>query len=125
MHELSVCQALIRQLDAIARDERAVRITKVVVHIGPLSGVEAQLLRQAYPIASAGTAAADAELVLESLPIRVACEQCGAETEATANRLVCGACGDYHTRLIGGDELLLAQVELERAAAPSAAATRH
>lgn len=114
MHELSVCQALIRQLDAIARDERAARITKVVVHIGPLSGVEAQLLRQAYPIASAGTPAADAELVLESLPIRVVCEQCGAETEATANRLVCGACGDYHTRLIGGDELLLAQVELER-----------
>lgn len=125
MHELSVCQALIRQLDAIARDEQAARITRVVVHIGPLSGVEAQLLRQAYPIASAGSPAADAELVLESLPIRVRCEHCGAETEAKANRLVCGACGDYHTRLIGGDELLLTQVELERAEAPSAAATRH
>ena len=125
MHELSVCQALIRQLDAIARDEQAARITRVVVHIGPLSGVEAQLLRQAYPIASAGSPAADAELVLESLPIRVRCERCGAETEAKANRLVCGACGDYHTRLIGGDELLLTQVELERAEAPSAAATRH
>jgi hypothetical protein len=23
-------------------------------------------------------------------------------------------CGDYHTRLLSGDELLLAQVELER-----------
>lgn len=121
MHELSVCQALIRQLDEIAHTEQAARITKVVVHIGPLSGVEAQLLRQAYPIASAGTPAADAELVLEALPIRVLCEKCGAETEATANRLVCGACGDYHTRLLGGDELLLAQVELERAEAPPAA----
>ncbi|MBI5462730.1 MAG: hydrogenase maturation nickel metallochaperone HypA [Gammaproteobacteria bacterium] len=114
MHELSVCQALVRQLDEIVQRERAIRITQVVVRIGPLSGVEAQLLRQAYPVASAGTPAAHAELILETLPIRVACESCGAETNATANRLICGVCGDYHTRLLSGDELLLAQVELER-----------
>ncbi len=124
MHELSVCQALVRQLDDIVQRERAVRITQVVVRIGPLSGVEAQLLRQAYPIASAGTAAATAELVLETLPIRVACEACGAESEATVNRLICGVCGDYHTRLLSGDELLLAQVELERDELPIAS-SRH
>lgn len=121
MHELAVCQALIRQLDEIAHNEQATRIAKVVVHIGPLSGVEAQLLRQAYSIASAGTPAAQAELVLESLPIRVQCERCGAETAATVNRLLCGECGDYHTRLLGGDELLLAQVELEPAEAATVA----
>lgn len=114
MHELSVCQALVRQLKDIAQREDAARITKVVVQIGPLSGVEAQLLRQAYPIASAGTVAATAELVLESLPIRVRCEACGAESDATANRLLCGVCGDYHTQMLSGDEMLLAQVELER-----------
>jgi hydrogenase nickel incorporation protein HypA/HybF len=114
MHELSVCQALVRQLKEIALREDAVRITKVVVQIGPLSGVEAQLLRHAYPIASAGTLAAAAELVLENLPIRVRCEACGAETDATTNRLVCAVCGDYHTQLLSGDEMLLAHVELER-----------
>lgn len=114
MHELSVCQALVRQLTEIAQREDAARITKVVVQIGPLSGVEAQLLRQAYPIASAGTVAANAELVLERLPIRVRCETCGAETDASANRLLCGVCGDYHTQMLSGDEMLLAQVELER-----------
>lgn len=118
MHELSVCQALVRQLDEIVQREQAVRITQVVVHIGPLSGVEAQLLMQAYPVASAGTVAANAELVLEMSPIRVACEICGAESEATANRLVCGVCGDYHTRLLSGDELLLAQVGLEKGSEP-------
>lgn len=114
MHELSVCQALVRQLKEIALREDAVRITKVVVQIGPLSGVEAQLLRHAYPIASAGTLAAAAELVLENLPIRVHCEACGAETDASTNKLVCGVCGDYNTQLLSGDEMLLAHVELER-----------
>jgi hydrogenase nickel incorporation protein HypA/HybF len=127
MHELSVCQALIRELDMLARRESARRITRVVVRIGPLCGIEPQLLRQAYPLASAGTMAADAELILENLPIRVQCESCGAESEAAVNRLVCGVCGDYHTRLLSGDEMLLAHVEIERgtpaddAAAPKGA----
>lgn len=127
MHELSVCQALVRELDALALREDATRIIRVVVHIGPLCGVEPQLLRQAYPLASAGTVADGAELVLENLPIRVHCESCGAESEAVVNRLVCGACGDYRTRLVSGDEMLLAHVEIERgmpaddAAAPKGA----
>lgn len=119
MHELSVCQALVRQLQDLARKEQAVRITKVVIQIGPLAGVEAQLLRHAYPIASAGSVADAAELVIENLPLRVRCETCGAESEATPNQLICGVCGDYHTQLLSGDELLLAQVELERAEAPA------
>lgn len=114
MHELSICQALVRELDALALREDAQRIIRVVVQIGPLCGVEPQLLRQAYPLASAGTVAASAELVLENLPIRVQCESCGAESEAVANRLVCGVCGDYRTRLLSGDEMLLAHVEIER-----------
>ena len=116
MHELSVCQALLRQLESIAREQRATRVTQVVIQIGTLSGVEPELLRQAYPIASAGTLAAAAELVLETAPIRVHCSACGADSTATANRLLCAACGDYRTELISGDELLLTHVELELAA---------
>ncbi|MFN2309391.1 MAG: hydrogenase maturation nickel metallochaperone HypA [Gammaproteobacteria bacterium] len=125
MHELSICRALVRELDALARREGAVRILRVVVRIGPLCGVEPQLLRQAYPLASAGTAAAGAELVLEQPPIRVHCAACGVESEATMNRLVCAACGDHRTQLLSGDEMLLAQVEIERDTAPVAHNTRH
>lgn len=113
MHELSVCQGLLRQLEEIAQAHQPARIAQVVVQIGPLAGVEPELLRQAYSIASAGTIAAHAELILETQPIRVHCNSCGASTEASLNRLLCGACGDYHTVLECGDELLLSHVELE------------
>ncbi|MEJ2508407.1 MAG: hydrogenase maturation nickel metallochaperone HypA [Gammaproteobacteria bacterium] len=113
MHELSVCQGLMRQLQQIAAEQGAAAVSKVVVHIGPLSGVEPQLLEQAFPLASAGTVAADAVLVMERLPVRVRCQSCGAESEAAPNRLLCAACGDWHTQLISGDELLLASVELD------------
>ena len=112
MHELSVCQALIDQVEAISHERAAQRVTLIRLGIGPLSGVEPRLLEQAYPIASAGTVAADAELVIDSLPLRVSCDACGQTTDALPNRLVCGTCGDWHTRLVSGDELQLTSVEL-------------
>jgi hydrogenase nickel incorporation protein HypA/HybF len=112
MHELSVCQALIEQVQNVARANNAAAVSRVVLRIGPLSGVEPKLLEQAFPLARAGTVAAEAALEIESLPIRVRCERCGAETNASANRLLCGQCGDWHTQLLSGDELLLASVEL-------------
>ena len=113
MHELAVCQGMLRQVAEIARQQQAQRVTRIRVQVGPLSGVEPRLLAQAFPIASAGTLAAAASLDLDSLPVRVHCERCECETDALPNRLLCGACGDYHTRLVSGDELLLASVELE------------
>jgi hydrogenase nickel incorporation protein HypA/HybF len=112
MHELSICQGLIGQVERIALEYNARTVDKIVVRIGPLSGVEIPLLRQAYTLARAGTLAENAELIAEPQPIRVVCETCGAETGAQMNRLLCGACGDYRTRLLSGDELILASVEL-------------
>lgn len=113
MHELAVCQALLNQVETIAKREGAAQVTIIRIQIGPLAGVVAELLEQAFTVARAGTVAADARLVVTRKPVRVLCESCGAETDASANRLLCGVCGDYHTRLISGDELMLTQVELE------------
>lgn len=112
MHELAICQALLDQVDEIAR-QRAARVTLVRVAIGPLSGVEPQLLQQAYTLACAGTAADGATLAIEEMPVRVGCRSCNAETAATPSRLVCGACGDWHTEVTSGDEMMLLQLELE------------
>ena len=112
MHELAVCQSLMAQVEGVARDHGAAAVNTVTVRIGPLSGVEAELLRQAFPLASAGTVAEGATLVTELQPVRVYCTSCGAETEAAANRLLCGICGDWHTRVVSGEEMLLASVEL-------------
>ena len=112
MHELSVCQALLRQVETIAQQHEASGVERIVLRIGPLAGVEPRLLQDAFPIARAGTVADNAELIIETLPLRVRCESCGTESDAVPNRLVCGACGDWHTHIVSGDEMLLASVEL-------------
>ncbi|UCB54764.1 MAG: hydrogenase maturation nickel metallochaperone HypA [Thiotrichales bacterium] len=115
MHELAICQALMNQVEGIAAERNARSVISIVVGMGPLSGVEAQLLKHAYPVASAGTVAEGAELVIENLPVRIKCSQCGEESEVRPNKLVCKTCGDWRTTVISGDELLLMSVELEKA----------
>lgn len=112
MHELAVCQALIAQAEAIARSKQA-RVSEVHVGIGPLSGVEPELLAQAYPLACAGTAAEGSRLAIESTVVRVRCRDCGTETIVPPNRLLCGNCGMWHTDIVTGDEMLLLRVELQ------------
>jgi hydrogenase nickel incorporation protein HypA/HybF len=112
MHELSVCLALLDQVQSIAQEHGAARVERIVLRIGPLSGVEAPLLENAYPLAAAGTIAEDAVLDIETAPVVVRCRDCGAETQAAPNRLVCGECGGFRTDLVSGDEMLLAHLEL-------------
>lgn len=121
MHELSICQSLLAQVEQIAQQHHADAVSSITLHIGPLSGIEVPLLQQAFSLARAGGVAEQAVLVIKSLPIRIKCQSCGQESEATPNRLLCGHCGDYHTQLISGDEMLLARVEMDveaQAAAP-------
>lgn len=110
MHELAICQSLIDAVAAIAADHDAGRVSDIHVSIGPLSGVEPALLVNAFPVAAAGTAAEPATLHVHDQPVRVRCESCGAESEATANHLVCGECDNWRTSIISGDGLLLQRV---------------
>lgn len=112
MHELSLCQAMIAQVEAIAAEQGAVSVNRIALQIGPLSGVDADLLRHAYPFAIEGTIAQHAVLEIEPLPVRVRCLACGAESAAEANNLLCGSCGDSQTQLLSGNEMLLSRVEL-------------
>ena len=113
MHELSVCLSLLEQVQAIAAERGAVRVTRIELKVGPLSGVESDLLKNAWPMASAGTIADDADFVVDEVGIVVRCSRCEADTAATPNRLVCGNCGDFHTTVVTGDEMILQSVELE------------
>jgi hydrogenase nickel incorporation protein HypA/HybF len=113
MHELSVCLSLLEEVKRVARENNAGSVTRIIVRIGPLSGVEPDLLRNAYPIAAAGTLAENAEFEIEAAGIVVSCSQCGRESDAAANRLLCAHCGDYRTNLVSGDEMVLQSLELD------------
>ena len=112
MHELSVCQALLRQVAEIAEAQGASVVERITIEMGPLCGVEPVLLADAFAVVRAGGCAAGAELEIESTALLIRCLSCGARSEATPNRLTCAACGGFRTQILAGDELRLRRVEL-------------
>jgi hydrogenase nickel incorporation protein HypA/HybF len=126
VHELSICQSLLAQVAEIAA---AKPVWRIVIEVGPLSGVEPVQLAQAFEFARAGSCAAEAELAIETTAVTVLCLECGAQSQTPPNRLLCGACGGFRTRVVAGDELRLRRVEMREPpalchsrAAPSARA---
>lgn len=112
MHEMAVCTELLAQVRANAVQHGARSVGCITVRIGALSGVEPDLLERAFTIARAGEYTGHARLKIETVGVRIRCRACGNENDAAANRLLCEACGGYAVDLIGGDELLLASIEL-------------
>ena len=118
MHEMSICQSLMDQVEKIAKEQGASQVDSIVLSIGPLSGVEPELLSRAYEVARLQTVAENAPLEIETGAIEVECRSCGASGEAQVNRLLCPSCGDWQVNLIKGDELLLLRLEVSGINAP-------
>jgi len=113
MHELSICQGLMRQVEQVAADNKARSVERIILRVGGLSGVEPSLLQHAFEIARAGTIASEAELDIEEGPVVVKCQECGASSAVKVNRLICQYCGEWRVNVVEGEELLLLSVEIE------------
>lgn len=114
MHELSVAQALLNQIEAAAYPRGAVAVHAATIKVGPLAGVEPSLLRRAFEVARlARPLTAHTVLNLETSEIVVSCSSCGSEGAASAAKLRCPHCASSATSLRSGDELLLLRIELD------------
>ena len=112
MHELSICQGLMTKVEQVALENEATSVETIFLSVGPLSGIEPPLLKQAFEISRLGTIAESAELEIQTGPIIVECSKCGASSEVRLYHLVCGSCGNWRVRVTQGEDLLLLSLEL-------------
>jgi hydrogenase nickel incorporation protein HypA/HybF len=122
VHEWSIVQALLAEVERHARSRGARAIRRLHLRVGALSGVEIPLLETAFETFRERTCCAGAALAIERVPARWSCPRCRVEVAAGA-RLRCGGCGAA-ARLESGDEIVLARIEMEVAGAAEAAAAR-
>jgi hydrogenase nickel incorporation protein HypA/HybF len=113
MHELAVCQGLLREVERVAAANGVRTVERILLRIGGLSGVEPSLLERAFAVARRGTCSERAELCIESGAVVVRCRTCGCSSPVPPNRLLCGACGDWQVTVTEGEELTLLSVDLE------------
>ena len=71
MHEYSIVQSLIESCEEHAKTNNAKKVTKVVVKIGVMSGVEPHLLKEAFEVFKEGSICDGCEFVMNIQKIKV------------------------------------------------------
>jgi hydrogenase nickel incorporation protein HypA/HybF len=113
MHEMGIANSVIEAVKAEAESRPGMRVAKVGLRIGELSGVNPEALRFCFEALVKETDFEGAALEIEFRPQRHRCPACAREFEVESYDTKCPACGEPATLFFGGTELDLAYVELE------------
>ena len=113
MHEYSIVQALLDQCEGYANENDAQKITKVVVKIGVMSGVEPHLLEIAFNTFKEKTICEGAEFVMNIQPVTLTCKECGSVSELERIYYRCPKCESINVSISDGEEMLLMSLEME------------
>lgn len=113
MHEYSVVQSLLEQIETIADEHNAERVTKIIVKIGKMSGVEPHLLEIAFNTFKEKTICDGADFVMNVQPLTVMCTQCGARSELEEVYYRCPECEGLEIDVVDGEEMYLMTLEME------------
>ena len=110
MHELGICDALLKMVRNIAVEESLEEITRITVEVGSLSGVVPAYMSDCWEAVTDGTELAEVEFVVEELEGTARCLDCGEEFPADANRLRCPKCGGEKLTPLTGRDLTLKEI---------------
>lgn len=116
MHELSLMNALLERACEAMHEAGAARIVRVEVEVGALCQIVPEVWEMAFEAARPGTPLADATLVWQLVPARVACPACATNYHPTDVLWVCPACGAPGGEAIAGDDIVLTRIEVAEAA---------
>jgi len=114
MHELSLIEALIEELDNQSKSNEWGKILKVNLKVGAMRQVIPEVMTFAFQVATEGTFLDGAKLELDVIPIRWKCRTCGKEwIEEKATTGLCEECGSADVELLNGMELEIESLEVE------------
>ena len=113
MHEIGITQSIVEIAERHAREQGAARVLSVSVAIGELSGVVADAVEFCFEACTRGTFLDGARLIIETVPGRGRCGDCGAESPLDPYTFACPACGALALERLQGEELRITELEVE------------
>lgn len=113
MHEYSIVQSLLDSCEENAQKNDATKVTKVVIKIGVMSGVEPELLRTAFDTFKERTICEEAEFIINVQQVIVKCNECLVESTIEGREYHCPKCKSVDLKVLDGEGMFLMQLELE------------
>jgi len=116
MHEFSICQALVaavlKELGKVK--DKQIRLKKARIAAGQYHRIVPASLKFAYKILTKDTPAEGSSLLIKTVPIKLKCNKCGWSGLTRDICFVCRKCGGVNMEIIGGKDLCLESIEVER-----------
>ena len=115
MHELPVTESILQIVLKHAEKSDVRRIVTIHLQVGQLSDLQDDWMQRYFDYLSRGTPAEGAKLQIERTPIRLGCDACEASwTVARVEQIdaSCPQCGQKNSRLIGGREYTITNMEV-------------
>ncbi len=112
MHELSLAQAIWRQVREAMRERPASRLAAVNVVVGRMSGADPESLEFALDLVASGSDWPGVRITIRSEPLALVCRQCGRLFETEEFDLACPDCGSLDVEVTGGRDLRLESLEV-------------
>ena len=113
MHEYSIVQSLLESCEEHAKSNDEKKVTKVVVKIGVLSGVEPELLQTAFDTFQEQTVCNDAQFIINVQQIEIFCNKCNTSSTLQKNEFACPKCESVDLKVTDGEDMYLMSLEFE------------
>ena len=113
MHEMSLLESLVALVEDERRKQDFSRVRMIRLRVGALGHVEPEALRFCFDAITRGTIADGARLEIETVPGEGWCSRCRRTVPLAERFAACPLCGMAPVRLTAGDELRLAEMEVE------------
>ena len=113
MHELSIAESILSIVRQYVSPDEEVRVRAIGIKVGESSGVVADSLEFSFSAITAETPLHHARLQIEHIPFTLFCTPCGEVRPGSGGAAVCPVCGGVDTKVLGGTELQVVDIELD------------
>ena len=114
MHELSIAMSIVDLAQEESQNRGGLRVNAVHLRLGALAGVVKDALLSSYEMAIQDTPLAGSRLMIEDVPGMVYCPACAAARPVRNSEwFCCSTCGAIASKIVQGEELELASLEVE------------
>lgn len=112
MHEMSLVQSIIKQVEAFIGEQKITQVSTVTVSVGALSGVDVDSLTFWFPVVAQKSCLARANLVVQRVEGCAKCQDCQARYALPTLLTPCPVCNSYQRAVIAGKELFIQSIEV-------------
>ena len=113
LHELSLAQAVWRQVGGEMEKHAGACLVALEVTVGRFSGADPEAFEFALRLLAEDSPWPDAEVRLRTEPVRLLCRTCARRYETETLDLACPGCGGYDVEVTGGRDLRLESLEIQ------------